>query len=204
LLAALLIAAFNALERKKVAVAALSIAGAAFIKVYGVVGFALFLFYPGRLRATAWSVLWMIFFAALPLIVTSPAGLLAQYESWARMLALDTATSYGLSVMGWLHTWFGVGKGAELPVLLLGIVGFCAPLLRSSLWSDMRFRTLFFAQLLLWIVVFNPKAESPTYNIAVGGAALWYVVSPRAARRTVLLIAVFKPVSNVNRLKRLV
>lgn len=192
LLAALLMAAFNACERKKLALAALAIAGATFIKVYGAVGFALFLFYPGKGRFIAWSVVWMVLFAALPLVVTSPAGLLAQYGSWARMLRLDTATSYGLSVMGWLHTWFGVGKGAELPVLAFGVVAFCTPLLlRIQLWKDLRFRLLFLAQILLWIVVFNPKAESPTYNIAVTGAALWYVFSPKAGWRTLLLAIIF-------------
>jgi hypothetical protein len=191
LLAALLIAAFNALEKKKLAWAALAIVGAAFIKVYGVVAFALFLFYPGKTRFIAWAAAWTILFAAMPLLVISPAGLLAQHASWLRMMKLDTATSYGLSVMGWLHTWFGAGKGAERWVLIAGLAAFCAPLLRVRLWSDIRVRTLFLAQLLLWIVVFNPKAESPTYVIAITGAALWFVASRKASWRTILLLCVF-------------
>ena len=191
LLAALLIAAVNAFEKKKLAWAALAIAGATFIKVYGAIGFAFLLFYPGKARFISWSALWMLLFAALPLVATSPDGLLAQYASWGRMLRADTATSYGLSVMGWLHTWFGIGKGAELPVLIFGVLCFCAPLLRMPLWKDPHFRLRFLAQTLLWMVVFNPKAESPTYNIAVTGAALWYAAGPRSAWRTALLLCVF-------------
>lgn len=192
LLAGLLIAAFNAFEKKKLAWAALAIVGATFIKVYGAVGFALFLFYPGKWRFIALSALWTALLAALPLAVLSPNVLMDQYQSWARMMAEDHAASYGISVMGWLHAWFGVGKSAEKAVLLAGLVLFALPLLRPKAFASLHFRLLFLAQLLLWIIVFNHKAESPTYVIAVAGVALWYWSSEKkAAWRKVLLWAVF-------------
>jgi len=191
LLAGLIIAAFNALERRKLALATLAVVGAAFIKVYGAVGFALFLFYPRKLRAAGWAALWTLFFAAVPLVVLSPGALLAQYQSWGAMMAADQASSYGISVMGWLHSWFGVGKSAEQVVLLAGLAAFCVPLLWWKLFADLRFRLLFLAQLLLWIILFNHKAESPTYVIAVAGVGIWYWTGERTAWRTALLWTVF-------------
>ena len=42
---------------------------------------------------------------------------------------------------------------------------------------------------LLWVVVFNHKAESPTFVIAFTGAALWYITSSRSGWETALFVA---------------
>jgi hypothetical protein len=59
-----------------------------FIKVYGAIGFCLFLFYPDKLKFIKWSIFWSIQFVILPLIVTpwQTAGI-GNTHNWATMMA---------------------------------------------------------------------------------------------------------------------
>ena len=45
--------------------------------------------------------------------------------------------------------------------------------------------------MLIWVIIFNHKAESPTYIIAVAGVGIWYFARPAVAWRTVLLWLTF-------------
>jgi hypothetical protein len=190
LLAGSIILADSLLRRGKPQWAALWLVIGTFIKIYGAVGFILFLFYPGKLKFILSSVLWTAFFLLVPLVVTSPATLLSQYTSWLRMMGEDHSASYGFSVMGWLQAWFGLGS-LKNKVMLTGVLLFFLPLLRKKLWRDQLWQLLFLAHMLIWVVIFNHKAESPTYIIAVAGVAVWYFSRPPAAWRTILLSIVF-------------
>jgi hypothetical protein len=126
LMAGLMIAAFACLERQKVGVAVLWIVVATFIKVYGALGFCLFLFYPDKIRFMLYSFLWILLFAAMPLLVKPLHTLLWQYQNWIIMMKEDQSISYGLSVMGWLHSWFGISKGKSI-VSVIGLLLFLLP-----------------------------------------------------------------------------
>jgi hypothetical protein len=93
------------------------------------------------------------------------------------MLAADHSASFGLSVMGWLETWFGF-LPPKTAVVLVGAALFCLPLLRFKQYQHAAFRVGMLAAVLLWVVVFNHKAESPTFVIAVAGAGLWWSLTP--------------------------
>jgi hypothetical protein len=88
------------------------------------------------------------------------------------MLKNDHDISYGISVMAWLHTWFGID--AKDYALLAGIMLFVLPLLRYKSFVYTGFRQLFLASILIWVVIFNHKAESPAFIIAISGAAIWF------------------------------
>ncbi len=173
LLAALVIGAWAFMERKKVIWATLLLVAATYIKVYGAVGFAFFLFYPQKPKFILYSAMWTILFTIAPLVVISPQNLLMQYQSWVHMMSMDQSISYGLSVSGWLYSWFSVtgGKGA---VLALGILGFFLPLVRYKQYAAQHYRLLFLAFTLVWVIIFNHKAESSTFVIAIAGVAIWY------------------------------
>ena len=178
LVAGLIIGAAVALERARPGRAALWLLLSVFVKLFGLVAFALFWLYPRqRVRFVLWSAGLGIILALLPLVVVSPAELLAQYQSWGRMLAADHSASLGLSVMGWLETWFGI-LPPKLAVVLVGAALFCLPLLRFKQYQHAAFRVGMLAAVLLWVVVFNHKAESPTFVIAVAGAGLWWSLKP--------------------------
>jgi hypothetical protein len=190
LLCGLMIAAYGCMERKKVAWATLWLVIAAFIKVYGAIGFCLFLFYPGKVKFVLYAMLWTIILAAMPLVATPYHTLVWQYHNWAVMMAADASASWGISVSGWLHSWFGVSNGKTY-VTAVGVVLFLIPLLRYRLYRNQVYRLLILASMLIWVIIFNHKAESPTYIIAVAGVGIWYFATPKAAWRTVLFWGVF-------------
>lgn len=190
LLAALIIGAGGFMERKKLHWATLLLVVATFIKVYGAVGFALFLFYPGKPKFILYAALWTILMAVAPLLVLAPTELIAQYQSWVNMMGMDQSFSYGFSIMGWLNSWFGVNEGKGW-VILIGMVAFFLPFARISLYKDQTYRLLFLAFMLIWVIIFNHKAESSTFIIAVAGVAIWYFAQPPAGWRKWMLAIVF-------------
>ncbi len=126
----------------------------------------------------------------VPLVVVRPESLLFQYNNWLRLLAGDHDASYGMSVMGWLQTWFGLTLNKML-VVLVGAIVFCLPLLRFRSYGDLTFRLLFLASILIWIVIFNHKAESPTFVIAMCGVGIWYFTQPSSRLHLALVILAF-------------
>lgn len=190
LVAGLIIFAFWFFERRQVVWAALCIALTIYIKIFGLVAVALFLLYPQRFRFLLAMAGWTIVLAVLPLVVVSPSQLQFLYESWGRMLAEDHSLSYGFSVMGWLQSWFGLDVSKNL-VVLLGALVFCLPYLHFRRYSDYCFRLFFLASVLLWVIIFNHKAESPTFVIAIAGVALWYFSQSRKPLHLVLVVLAF-------------
>jgi Protein of unknown function (DUF2029). len=186
MMAGLMIAAYAWLQRGKPIWATFMLVAATFIKVYGAVGFCLFLFYPNKVKFLVWAAIWTIIFTFIPLVVTSPQVLMDQYVSWARMMTEDQALSYGFSLMGVLHTWFGLGSLKNV-VSVLGMLLFFLPMLKAKMYRNDMFRILTLAHILVWVIIFNHKAESSTFIIAISGVALWYFANNKAGWRMALL-----------------
>ncbi len=181
LTAALLLGAFVAFERGRPGHAALWTVAGAFLKIFGIFAAVWAPMYHGKGRFVLVGLAWGLGFLLLPLLVLSPAQTVQVYKWWGELLQQDHAASLGLSVSGWLHSWFGwlpdknavTGGG----LLLLGasaVAVFRAP--------DLVRRSLLAASVLIWVVIFNHKAESPTFVIALSGVALWYLAQERPAR----------------------
>ena len=176
LMVGLMILGFYFLEKEKIWLGCLCIALTVYIKLFGLVAFALFLIYGKKEKFILASVTWMVVLAALPLLVISFEQLQFLYASWWKMLSNDHSTSYGLSVMGWMENWFGLGF-LKNKIVLLGVVLFCLPLVKIKSYSNYEFRWRLLVSILLWVVIFNHKAESPTFIIAICGVGMWYFFS---------------------------
>ena len=172
LMAGLLVAAFTFFEKDKVHWAALCIISTFYIKVFGILAVLLFLFYPHKGRFVLWCLVWSGVIALLPLIFTSPDMLLWQYQNWFQLLVNDHTGSYGYSFMGVLHSWFGLNSGKDV-LMISGLVCMLIPFLFTHKFKDFNYRLTWFAALLIWMVIFNHKAESPTFIIAFTGIAIW-------------------------------
>jgi hypothetical protein len=172
LLAGLIIWTFICLERGRFAWATLLVVLSFYIKIFGILSFLLFLFYPNKWKAAAWSCFWIVLIGALPLLFISFDQLLFLYKSWGNLLSWDVNASVGLSVQGWLTTWFGVDASKNL-LVGIGIVFLMLAILRFNYWKSPHFRLLYLSILLIWMVIFNHKAESPTFIIAFSGVLIW-------------------------------
>lgn len=190
LVAALMLGAFAAFEKKKLFLASLLVVFSAYIKVFGIAAALLFLFYDGKIKFMLYSIFWFFFFAFLPLIFTDLDILYFQYEGWFELLANDRSISNGISVYGILQSWFGISSGKNA-VLICGTVLLLLPLVFFKNFKNYHYRLLFACSIMIWGIIFNHRAESPTYIIAVCGAAIWYFVSPKNKLNTALVIGLF-------------
>lgn len=173
LMAGLIIMAFNLLENRKTFWAVLLLSLTVYIKLFGIVAFVLILLYQSRWRAIGYTIFWFIVLTFIPLLFIDYTDLIAQYTNWGIMLKQDHDTSLGISVAGILNTVLGL-QNIKIGVLILGALLFCIPLVYYKKYEMVRFRLLYLASVLLWVVIFNHKAESPTFIIALAGVVIWY------------------------------
>jgi hypothetical protein len=189
LVAALMIGTFAALERDRPVFAALLVASAFYIKIFGIAVAILFVFYRQRTKFLAACLIIGAGLGLLPALVTGLDGLLGQYRGWLELLSHDQFTN-NLSLMGFVDSWLGL----TVPNVWLQIVGaavLLAPLCRRQSWSEFDWRLRYLSCVLMWVVVFNHKTESPTFVIAMFGVALWGLVEPPSLARSVLLALAF-------------
>jgi hypothetical protein len=200
LCAGLMLLAWAGYERHRQVRAAVAIAAGMFVKIFPVAGLVGALFHGRRLRMAVIFAGVTVVGALLPLLVTSPALLAMQYRSWRAIEALDVAPlgRYGAGgaglyggVMGLVRAWFGV-EWPHWPLQLGGLLVLLAPLVwRSDRWSESLFRVKAVASVLVFCVLFNHQAESPSYAIAMIGAAVWFATAEGAWWRTALMVLAF-------------
>jgi hypothetical protein len=187
LITGLLILGWHFMEKGKPWWAALMIVLTIYIKIFGVVALALFLFYPTRWKAALATICWSIVIGLLPLMVISPEQLVFLYKSWGTLLTMDHNASVGVSFYGWLHSWFGFDISKPIFVLA-GALIFCIPLLRFKNWGNPAYRLTMLASVLIWVVIFNHKGESPTYVLAIVGVAIWYFIKQTPSKTDLVLL----------------
>jgi hypothetical protein len=189
-IAALIVLAFVALERNRLVHAALAIVAGVLIKIFPLAAAAFVLPRRDRWRFALLATIVGVVMIALPLIVTPPATLVAQYRSWFHLGAID-ALDRGASVMRMLHIAVGY-QGPNWPIQLVGSGLLVLPVaLRPDRWRDPDFRRGFLASLLVFAVIFNHKAEQPSFVIALVGMAIWHATSPRSPVRNVVTGSTF-------------
>ncbi|HYC50756.1 MAG TPA: glycosyltransferase family 87 protein [Gemmatimonadaceae bacterium] len=188
--AGLMILAFADLNDRREARAATWITLGTIIKIFPIIAGVFAAFRPYRLpRFVLFAVVAAGVAVAAPLLVESPAALVAQYNSWKAISSTD-ALMRGFSVMELWHLASGT-DWPNWPLQLAGVVVLLAPLVRYSFWGLTRFRLLFLASVLMFCVLFNHKAESPSFVVALAGIAIWFTVSERRLADWVLLGVVF-------------
>ncbi|HLX67940.1 MAG TPA: glycosyltransferase family 87 protein [Puia sp.] len=190
LMAGMTVLGFAGAERRNYLLSTLCIVFSFYIKIYGALAFIFYLWYPDKWKLAGWSIFWMLAFAFLPLLAVSGHQLLFLYRSWLHLLLNDRSASIGLSVMGLLETWFHLAAAKNI-VTIAGVTLFLVPLLRWQMYRNLTYRLLYLASTLIWMVIFNHKAESPTYIIVMAGIGIWYFSRKRSRGDLVLLILSF-------------
>lgn len=190
LMAGLMILALAMLQREKIALATLFVALAFFIKLFGIVAFSLFLFFPHKGRMFVWAIFWFALLSFLPLLLVDWNQFVLLHKSWFTLLTADHGRSYGFSVMGWLYYWFGLELDKSI-VLLLGMLSFVALLFRVRCYPNNEYRLKMLALVLLWVILFNHMTESPTIVIGMAGAAIWFISGKRNTLNAALMVFAF-------------
>jgi hypothetical protein len=190
LVAALIIFAFAAFERRHTVLGSLATAIGTGIKIFPLAAASFALFHPRKARVAVALVTSMTVLVLLPLLVTPFSGLVAQYESWRAIESRD-ALARGFSVMEMAQLLLR-RDWPNWPIQLLGVGTLVAPVLvRRERWSEWGFRRLYLCSVLVFCVIFNHQAESPTFVIASAGAAIWFASLERPSRWEWSLFAFF-------------
>lgn len=178
--AALIILAFAALERRRQLRSAIAIVAGAAIKIFPLAALTFAIFHPGRRRFALIVAGVLLMALALPLVVTSPAHLAQQYRWWAAIERSDAADlAFGLSAMHLLRLRVAGGNWPNWPLQIAGTIAMLLPLaFRRDRWSETEFRVGFLSSLLAYCVLFNHQAERPSFVIASAGVAIWCVAPP--------------------------
>jgi hypothetical protein len=191
LIAALMILALIALEEERPTRAGGLLAVGASVKIFPLT--ALLAAVPRRrlVRTGLACVAVMAVLAVLPLLVTDWRTLLDQYRSWRAITALETLVhAVGLNggLMQAVRVWGGV-SWPNWPIQLAGTALFVLPVvLGRACWDDAEFRLGMLCSILLYVVLFNHRAEAPSYVIAMAGVGIWYASRPRTPVRTALVV----------------
>jgi len=190
LLVGLLILAFCSLEKRNYLLAAFCIVFTVFIKLFGVVAFSLFLLYPKKWKLASFSIFWTIVLGAIPLIYLDFTEYKDTLIRYTEILTQDHENSAGYSVLGWLKTWFSLELNKSL-LVALGAAIFLIPFVKYKQHKALEFRAFILASILIWVVIFNHMAESPTFIIAFSGVAIWYFFGKRTPLNSALLLLAF-------------
>lgn len=190
LMAGLILLSFISFEKRNIFLAAFFISLSFYIKVFGIMGAMLFFLYPDKIKFILYMILWIIVLFVLPLLVIPLKQLTFLYQSWFNLLAHDQGHSLNFSVMTLLRTWFNINI-KDVYVQLTGLVLLMLPLLNFKLYKDLQFRILMLSSVLIWIIIFNHKAESPTFVIAMLGIGLWFITEKVSGLTIALLLFAF-------------
>ena len=190
LVAALVILGWTAFELRQIRRAVLAVALGTSVKVFPLAALSFAIPHRLALRTGAWAAATGASLLLLPLLVTSPATLLAQYGWWRGVESGDVGERW-FSVMALVQRLTGT-DWPNWPIQLTGTLLLLVPLaLRRDRWDESRFRFLYLCSVLLFMVLFNHQAERASYVIAFAGATFWFVGEPRAPWRTALYVVAF-------------
>ncbi len=158
-------------------------------KIYILTAGVFFLCYSRKIPFVLKSLGWILLLFFLPLCVISFDQLLILYQNWFARLQVQSLRQ-SLSLLG-IFELFAIPGFKKEWLMLLGTICMLLVLLKKEAYSDLRFRMMYMGGILMFTVLFNPGVESPTYIIAVAGAALWYISSSRKAWQGWLMVFVF-------------
>ena len=181
LVTALIIFSFIAYERRHTVLGGLAVDVGAAIKVFPLAGASFAIFHPRKVRVAVAVALGATGLVLLPLLVTTPATLMAQYASWRAIESKD-ALDRGFTVMQMVQLLLRQ-DWPNWPQQAGGVLLLVAPVLvRRDRWTDWNFRLTYLCSVLVFCVIFNHQSESPTFVIAAAGAAIWFAALAKPSR----------------------
>ena len=196
-IAALIVLTYYCIEKERDFWAAFWIMLGTFVKLYGIVGLAFFLFSRHKGRLAGSLLLWAAVMFVAPMLISGPGYIVGQYQEWYTCLTEKNgenlaSIAQNISLLGLVHRTTGL-QFSDLWLILPGMALFALPYLRLSQYRHQAFRQTLLASVLMFVVLFSTGSESSGYIIAFVGVVIWYTCVPwqRTPWDVALLVFVF-------------
>ncbi len=166
-------------------------------KLYGIAGLAFFFFSRNKLQFVLSFIAWMAIIVLAPIVYSSADYIMQSYEDWYYQIIrrnqqnIDNSRTAGMqdiSVPGMIRRIFHYYGPIDLPIIAIAGTLFGIPLLKKQNQLNPIFGLSYLALVLLSVVIFSSAAESPTFVIAVTGAALWFIIQEKPVSTYVKII----------------
>lgn len=196
-IAAAITLTFVLIHREKEFWAPLPILIGAFVKLYGVVGFAFFFLVKDKPKFILGCVVWTLILFVAPMAISSPEYVMNMYGEWYKYLVIKNSenislTSYqDISIMGFFRRLLADPFIPNTYFLIAGVVLFGLPYLRIAQYQNKAYQLLLLASTLMFPVIFSSASESSTYVIVFVGIGVWFVIQPRPYSWGVWALLVF-------------
>jgi hypothetical protein len=194
---AIILLTYTFIDQKKDFWAALMIVLGTFIKLYGIVGLAFFLFSKNKLMLISGLIFWSAVAFSIPMLFSSPAYILQTYKDWfvaiteKNRMNTTLITDQDICLMGMVRRISGNNSIPNWPFLGAGVILFALPYLRIKQYKEPVFRLLLLSSTLIFTVIFSTSSESPTYIIAFTGVAIWFVTQKKPLKAWQVVLFVF-------------
>lgn len=183
-------------------IATLFIALGILTKLYGIAGLAFFFFSKNKFQFIISLLVWLTVIVAAPILYSSYDYIVQSYEDWYYQIIrrnqqnIDNSRTAGMqdiSVPGMIRRIFKFYGPIDLPIIAGAGILFGIPLLKKQNQEHPNFKLNYLALVLISVVIFSSAAESPTFVIAVTGAALWFITQkkPVSTNAKALLLFLF-------------
>ena len=180
---ALILLTWICVEKKQFLLASICIVLCFCIKSYGAIVAVVFLFEKNKLRIISYCLISFIALHLLSFIFISPLQVVQYYKDWFEIISGATILEK-FSIYGIVQA-FHFTKITEFYILVTAFI-LLIVFLVSYYLSGMNNRSYILSFLLIWVVVFNRSAESPTYILAMAGVILWYLNRPHSLYSSLL------------------
>ena len=187
LLTAFIILSFVFTLEGKDWLATLFIAAGTLSKVYGVVGLLFFFFSKNKKQFAFTYIGWMLLMVCLPMLYSSYHYIEQTYGEWFQQIAkrneqnVFNSTYAGMqdiSAMGMIRRIFGWYNFPEMKLVAVAGIALLLPFVKTNRWQLSEFQLSYLSLLLITVVVFSSASESPSFVLAVTGAAVWLARKP--------------------------
>lgn len=155
----------------------------AFIKLYGIVGFAFFFFSKNKKKFVLWTCFWTILIIALPMLVCKSSYILQSYADWYTDLVHKNGTNSDITqtrldvcVMGMVRKITHIPSLSNLYYIIPAFIIMGISFLRFKFHKQLNFQLALLGSLLMFIILASTGSESPTYIIAFPGVGIWYIL----------------------------
>lgn len=157
-------------------------------KLYGIAGLAFFFFSRNKLQFALSFIAWMAIIVVAPIVYSSADYIMQSYEDWYYQIIkrnqqnIDNSRTAGMqdiSVPGMIRRIFHYYGPIDLPIIAVAGTLFGIPLLKKQNQQQAKFGLSYLALVLISVVIYSSAAESPTFVIAVTGAAIWFILQEK-------------------------